>query len=121
MKNLSLLILQITLLLSLASCGKSDSEKAADQANADIDKFSNQYLSGECGLNIVSDYNSMVIECGYMLSRTDIEDCESKIVQFKEKYPGINCTAEEGYGLDTETININEQHLNSILNEVQNL
>ena len=59
---------------------------------------------GNCDPQVVADYNSI---CSY----DSREVCEANLKTFKNKYPGINCTASTGYGLHESTIRIDKYHL----------
>lgn len=105
------LLLAALSLLVLASCGSKTEE----------DDFFDQYQSGACGLDVVADYNSMVLECKHMRDRSDLYECESKAEQFDNKYHGISCKAERGYGLDKETIYIEQSSIDELLNGLKDL
>ena len=102
MKKLLLLSLFI-----LASCGSGSSPET-------------EYKDGLCGSEVVSDYNVAVLSCKYMNSRADIGQCEQNLVTFKSKYPNVNCTAAKSGSIDEE-MQITEEHINSLITEVQNL
>jgi len=109
----------IFVMVFLVGCGSSkEGTEAAQQVESN---FYSQYESGNCGLDVVSDYNSAVGDCRRMYSRSDIEKCEDKLILFKSKYPRINCSVEEGYGLDKETFVISESYIDRLIKEVQNM
>ena len=112
MKKLLLLALTIGL---ISGCNSEDQQEEAQRT------FLTQSKSGNCGLDVVSDYNSAVLDCKYMRTRVDINECVSKLNRFKAKYPGVNCTAKRGYGLDKETFTITTSHINALLSDAQNL
>ncbi|MCT4642150.1 MAG: hypothetical protein N4A33_07595 [Bacteriovoracaceae bacterium] len=111
MKKLLLCVLPMLLFIS---CGANKEETSEDN-------FYSQSVGGNCGLDVVSDYNSMALQCRSMYSTSDVDECENKIIQLMDKYPGIDCKAERGYGLDKEEFYITESNLQSLLEEVQNL
>lgn len=111
MKKILLLALTIGL---FTACTSEDQNEAENN-------FLTQSKSGNCGLDVVSDYNSAILDCKYMRSRSDINECVSKLNRFKTKYPGVNCSAERGYGLDKETFTITTSHINGLLSGAQNL
>ncbi|HAZ11246.1 MAG: hypothetical protein A2X86_08260 [Bdellovibrionales bacterium GWA2_49_15] len=117
MTTFLLSIIHVTILVSLMACR----DQALEQQRAEAEQLHSQFTSGNCGVDVVSDYNSMVVDCKSMYSRSDIEDCENKVVKFNSKYPGINCKAERGSGLDKETFYITESDIKALLKEVQNL
>ena len=112
------LVLMLSLLLVVASCG-SDSGGVGEATAETISKT--QYKSGNCGSDVISDYNSFVTPCAVILDRDDIKECEDLLVQFKDKYPGINCMATTGTGLNEEELLISTEHIESLLNMVRNL
>ncbi|TNF02584.1 MAG: hypothetical protein EP326_03030, partial [Deltaproteobacteria bacterium] len=73
----------ILLMFALVSCKGSGGGSGDDSQNA----FYNQYQSGACGLEVVSDYNSAIMKCKYMFDRDDISECQSKLLLFKSNYP----------------------------------
>ena len=105
------LLSALFLMTLLVSCGEE-----ADQNTED--NFYTQYQSGSCGLDVVSDYNSAIGHCGY---GDTVSECVSYLEQFKSKYPGINCTAERGYGLDEEIFTITESYIDSLIEQDQYL
>ena len=104
-------------LLSLLSCGKN---KSGGDDTVDTNSFYTQYLTGECGLDVISDYNSAVMKCEYVMDHSDSMECESKLTEFLNKYPGISCTAQTGYGMNERTILIDEAYIESILLKARN-
>ena len=98
------LSLFVFVILFLISCGKKEGESWFGVNSA------SQFKSVNCGYDVISDYNSVALACGY---RSEGE-CDSYIKRFLEKYPGINCEARSGTGLDEKTVRISEEYLNSL-------
>ncbi|HXH32660.1 MAG TPA: hypothetical protein VNJ01_17815 [Bacteriovoracaceae bacterium] len=115
MKNLFLISIQVSVLCLLVSCGKDKAEKK------EMDKFFNQYQNGACGLDVVSDYNSMAIPCRYITTRDEIPQCRTLVQQMMSKYPGISCEAEKGSGLSKEKFTIDTAHLQAILTQLDKM
>ena len=104
------LLTLLSLAMLLMSCGKGGSEAGED------DKLYSQYLKGNCGLDVVSDYNSAVGKCSY---GNTVTVCVSYLEEFKAKYPGISCSANRGYGLDEEIVLITEDYIDGLIDLVQ--
>lgn len=98
------LLSALVLLAIFVACGSSDPETNSE--------------SGNCGTQVVSDYNSMVTECSYMTSRNDLQSCQSKLDTFKGKYPNINC---EASGYDGQTKTITAGHIDNLISTAKNL
>jgi len=108
-------VLTIALMaLLFVSCESEDG--SAEQAMND---FQYQSTSGACGYEVVSNYNSSVLDCMTILDRSDIYECQESLQSFKNQYPGINCQVEN---LENgETFTITESYINSLLDQAQNL
>lgn len=109
----------LSLCFVLVSCSE-DELRSTSYLSENIDQ-SNQSKSGNCGTNVISDYNSAILECKYTYSRSDIDDCLAKLNKFKSKYPEINCSAEKGFGLDRETFRVTGFHIDQLITEFSNL
>lgn len=66
--------------------------------------------SGNCGSQVISDYNSVVNACNYDGS----SECSRKKGLFLGKYPDVHCRAGEGVGLDLHEIYITRNKLESM-------
>ncbi len=77
-------MIKITLIILLAFAAVSCSDDDKDNS------FTN-YKSGDCGSDIVTDYNAMSRDCRLSGSTSS---CNDSIDTFLNKYPGINCRAE---------------------------
>jgi len=98
MKNqLALSLFVIFSLLSI-SCKKEIGESLSNSTD--------NFKSGNCGSNVISDYNSIVTE--HNLARTNAQVAESNrlVDVFQSKYRGINCKATIGFGLKKREITI---------------
>lgn len=116
------LVLLSMLSVLFVACGK-DGGLAAEEALQQVEeqKFYNQADSGACGLNVVSDYNSAVIECRGMSTLEEGRNCRSYFKKFLEKYPNINCEAETGYGLSKENITISYSKIQNTIDELNEI
>tara|TARA_B100000925_G_scaffold290014_2_gene274211 strand:- start:3816 stop:4352 length:537 start_codon:yes stop_codon:yes gene_type:complete len=106
MKNLLLTFLFITF---LAGCGDSSEDIA------------NQFKSGSCGYNVISDYNSMVFDCREPSTADELTECELKLKNLKAKYPGINCSMDLAYGVDEKQLTVTEAYLDHRTIQVESL
>ena len=119
MKTAKILLMMILFSSALVSCG-GDGARSSDLERSE-EEFNSQFLEGDCGLDVVSDYNSMVLECQNIYSESDLVDCENKVDMMISKYPNINCSATKGYGLDEEKFQITEQLLFDLKEELEKL
>ena len=106
MKESFLIILFVFAAALFISCGSNGSLFGVNNAS--------QFKSGSCGLDVMGDYNSVAFACIGLVTETKKTKCASHIERFLEKYPGINCEATIGFGLDKTTIRVNEERLNSL-------
>jgi ABC-type glycerol-3-phosphate transport system substrate-binding protein len=109
MKNL---LIALAILSSLVSCGKNDGSKSTASST---DTLLTQYKSGNCGLDVISDYNSVVIKAKGIYTNSDLVAAQDLAKQFLAKYPDINCSAETGYGLQKTTITITKDNFSQLL------
>lgn len=92
------------------NCG-CDSESKED------DSFYTHYLSGNCGLDVITDYNCVVLNCIYIRIRDEIEECKSKLIKFNR----IDCSAKKGFGMDKKVFTITESYIVDLIQKVENL
>ena len=99
MKKLLLLIVFSCLLI--IGCGNDDS------------------VGGACGLEVVGDYNEVVLACQWMNSDKDVNSCKSKAQSFLNKYPNINCQVEKpnDHSVDPDTVTITPEEFKEIINK----
>lgn len=113
----------------LISCGE-DKKPRSSYSFDTLDTNDGQFQTGACGGDIISDYNSVVSACRRVTlwnfstpaEREEIKrECNSKIDFFLKKYPGINCQAQEGYGLDKKDVTVTEARVKAmfIIEEMQ--
>ncbi len=114
-KAILLFSLSLCLTSILTGCGSDYESPVAVSGTSSVFPASSNYKSGNCGSDVIADYNSAVLDCKYMRTNADVAQCKSKMTKFKNKYPGINCKAERGYGLDKETFTVTERHIDEIL------
>jgi len=93
-----LLLLMTTVSLALVGCSKSD-----ENTNG-----------GNCDIDVVSDYNTMIHNCRMAKSSST---CNSSVNSFLNKYPGINCKAEKSdpYSVDNQIVLITESYVQTLL------
>jgi hypothetical protein len=86
MKHITFLcgVLSIILIVS-TGCSENDEYKRLKQ-----------HRFGDCGSEVISDYNSLVSACpdNLYLSRDRGKQCITEVDEFVFKYPAINCRAE---------------------------
>ncbi len=112
MKNL---IVMIFIFLSLFGCeGESSGDDYVVQST--LMPTNNNYKSGSCGSNVISDYNSAVGDCKFIRTNADAIKCENMFNKFRNKYPGINCNAESGFGLNKKKVKITTSYIEGIIN-----
>lgn len=99
--------------ISIVSCGKSNSSEA-DQAE---NEFFNLANGGDCGLNVVNDYENVALSCERMRTDIDLLDCRVRLTQFIEKYPNINCR-EGSYGRNNGDFYITETDLRNTIRDI---
>ena len=92
MKKLLLVSSMIMMSIFVSNCS-GDDDNSADQ----LQQRFNNFRSGDCGQNVVFDYNEVVQTCdrvdSVLPNSPTITDCESTADSFLDKYPGINCTS----------------------------
>lgn len=99
-------ITQMSLLVGIVSCGTDN--------NAGVTK-------GMCNSEVLTGYRAINSSCSSMRSRADIDDCENKILQFQARYPSLNCSALAEDESGEYKVQLNNAHINQLLEEAQNL
>lgn len=92
-KQILLAALSALVIQGCANSGGSSGGSGTQAADT-----SNNYKSGNCGSNVVSEYNTVAIRCGSISqtsSKETLKNCKSTAQSFVDKYPDINCTAVE--------------------------
>src|SRR3954462_241445 len=84
------------LMFALTCFGSACGDVGGPVVGKDTDNLhgSGNYLSGNCGSTVVSDYNTYVLRCKYVTSESDIAQCKSTAQSFIQKYPNVNCAAQ---------------------------
>lgn len=115
MRGSSIFFIIFIVLGILSACGKQESGTSGTTALVDP----NNYKSGECGSNVLRDIYQINLHCGHMVSQSGIDSCKHAILEFKYKYPGINCKAPGGEktGLEAEII-VTDQWVSDLVTEV---
>ena len=75
------ILIPVVCLMFTVGCSKDDPDE--------------NYKGGNCGTDVVSDYNDMISDCRLAaLSSSSSYSCRSSVDSFLAKYPGISCDAE---------------------------
>lgn len=112
-------ILVLLLLYTFTSCGAD--EDSNDNIEESLDRVMQRSELGNCGLEVVNDYNAAYATCLEAKSRDDIYDCETGFENFRTRYPNINCNAQVGYGIDRETVTIKRADIDEMIEVIRNL
>ena len=115
----------ILVALTLVGCGPKDRYDYSAEAIKNELRLSTQYLSGQCGSEIITDYDQVSYACIYVdLSTAEV--CEEVLLTFQEKYTNIDCTFEAHRSVFYEfegplLYRITEASISSWIDYVQNL
>lgn len=113
MKTICFLIFNLCLFGLLTACGSGKKRNSYDSGN---------FKDGDCGITVVSDYNTVVARCRYTIMGTadDVKSCKKTALSFLQKYPGINCTAEEisNSSVDNKKITLTSAKIKKIVGEL---
>jgi len=85
------LLTSALLACTLVACGKKDAPSSASSEAAIVTPAANNYLSGACGSQVVSDYNSMQAQCKSTDTSDKVEACRTQATAFLQTYPGVSC------------------------------
>ena len=95
----------------LPSCGlRQDSDSDSESARRRERNDPRNHKSGDCGYEVVSDYNSIVRSHNWK----EKDECNLKIDQFLRKYPGVNCRATKDRGIEKDNFQVTEDAVNAM-------
>ena len=111
--------------------GNSDSDVVSDRnstgGNSDSDVVSDRNSTGgDCDSDVVGDYNDVAFACRRVkvkVTDKNINSCKSKAQSFLDKYPNINCKAEQpsDTSVDPDTITITPSKFEDMIKKFEEL